>query len=137
MKTENQISAIHSSSTIQISTECGKRFNNQKVQRLMKSLEKSKEVEPPATRSSQPKKKFASLLWAICREDDFEYNLHAAGSLQAPQTDINTVHIHELTIKWEEMAPKVGNSSLLNLLALVDLALNEVYYHHHCYDNMV
>ena len=137
MKTENQISAIHSSSTIQISTECGKRFNNQKVQRLMKSLEKSKEVKPPATRSSQPKKKFASLLWAICSEDDFEYNLHAAGSLQAPQTDINTFHNHKLTIKWEEMAPKVGNLSLLNLLALVNLALNEVYYHHHCYDNMV
>ena len=122
---------------MQISTGCGKRFDNQKVQRLMKSQEKSKEVESSATRSSQPKKKFASLLWAICSEDDFEYNLHAAGSLQVHQTNINTLHNHELTIKWKEMAPKVGNSSLLNLLALVDLASNEVYYHHHCYDSMV
>ena len=56
----------------------------------MKLQEKSKEVESPVTRSSQPKKKFASLFCAICSEDDFDYNLHAAGSLHATQTDINT-----------------------------------------------
>ena len=37
--------------------KCGKRFDNQKVQRLMKSQEKSKEAVSPVTRSSQPKKK--------------------------------------------------------------------------------
>ena len=47
----------------------------------MKSQEKSKEAESPVTCSSQPKKKFASLFCAICSEDDFDYNLHAAGSL--------------------------------------------------------
>ena len=35
------------------------------------------------------------------------------------------------------MAAKVGNSSLLNLLAQGDLASNEIYYHRHCYYNMV
>ena len=87
--------------------KCGKRFDNQKVQRLMKLQEKSKEAESPVTRSSQPKNKFASLFSAICSEDDFNYNLHAAGSLHATQTDINTNHNHELTIKGKEMAAKV------------------------------
>ena len=40
----------------------------------MKSHEKSKEAESLATRPSQPKKKFASLFWAICSEDDCDYN---------------------------------------------------------------
>ena len=96
--------------------KCGKRFDNQKVQRLMKSQKKSKESESPVTRSSSPIKKFASLLCAICSEDGFDYNLHAAGSLHATQTDINTDHNHEFTIKWKETAAKVGNSSLFNLL---------------------
>ena len=65
----------------------------------MKLQEKSKEVESPVTRSSQPKKKFASLSCAICNENDFDFNLHAAGCLRATQTDINTVHNHELTTK--------------------------------------
>ena len=65
----------------------------------MKSHEKSKETESPVTRSSQPKKKFASLLYAMCSEDGFDYNLHAAGSLHATQTGINTDHNHKLTIK--------------------------------------
>ena len=56
----------------------------------MKSQEKSKEAKFPVTRSSQPKKKFASLFCTLCSEDDFDYNLHAAGSLHATQTDINT-----------------------------------------------
>ena len=55
--------------------KCGKRFDNQKVQRLLKLQEKSKEAESPVTTSSQPKKKFASLFCAICGEDDFDYNL--------------------------------------------------------------
>ena len=97
----------------------------------MKSQEKSKEAESPVTHSSQPKKKFASLFCAIYSEDDFDYNLHAAGSLHATQTDINIDHNHELTIKWKEMAAKVGNSSLLNLLA------QGIYHHRHCYNNMV
>ena len=42
-------------------------------------------------------------------EDDFDYNLHATGSLHATQTDINTDHNHKLTSKWKEMAAKVGN----------------------------
>ena len=67
--------------------KCGKRFDNRNVQILMKSQEKSKETESPVTRSSQPKKKFASFVCAICSEDDFNYNLHAAGSLHATQTD--------------------------------------------------
>ena len=79
--------------------KCGKSFDNQKVQRLMKLQEKSKEAESPLTRSSQLKKKFASLLCAICSEDGFDYNWHAAGSLHATQIDINTDHNHELTIK--------------------------------------
>ena len=103
----------------------------------MKLQEKSKEVESPVTRSSQPKKKFASLFCAICNENDFDFNLHAAGSLRATQTDINTVHNHELTTKQKEMAAKVGNSSLFNLLAQGDLASNEIYYHRHCYNDMV
>ena len=103
--------------------KCGKRFDNQKVQRLMKSQEKSKEAESPVTRSSQPKKKFASLFCAICSEDDFDYNLRAAGSLHATPADINTDHNHELAIKWKEMPAKVGNSSLLNLLGQGDLAV--------------
>ena len=70
--------------------KCGKRFGNRKVQRTMKSQEKSNKAESPVTRSSQPKKKFASLFCTICSEDDFDYNLHAAGSLHATQTDINT-----------------------------------------------
>ena len=69
--------------------KCGKRFDNQKVQRLMKSQEKSKEAESPVTRSSQPKKKFASLFCAIYSEGDFDYNWHAAGSLHATQTITN------------------------------------------------
>ena len=68
----------------------------------------------------------ASLFCAICSEDDFDYNLHAAGSLHATQTDINTGRNHELTIKWKEMAAKVRNSSLLNLLAQGDHASNEI-----------
>ena len=40
----------------------------------MKSQEKSKEVEFPVTRSSQPNKKFASLFYTLCSEDDFDYN---------------------------------------------------------------
>ena len=100
----------------------------------MKSREKSKEPESPVTSSSQPKKKFASLFCAICSEDDFDYNLHAAGSLHVTQTDINTDHNHKLTIKWKKMAAKVGNSSLLNLLTQGDLAWNEIYYHRHCYN---
>ena len=63
--------------------------------------------------------------------------MHAAESIHAIQTDINTVHNHELTAIWKEMAPKVGNSSLLNLLAQEDLKSNEIYYHHHCYNDMV
>ena len=55
--------------------KCGKRFDNQKVQRLLKLQEKSKEAESPFTASSQPKKKFASLFCAICGEDNFDYNL--------------------------------------------------------------
>ena len=47
--------------------------------------------------TSQPKKKFASLFCTLCSEDDFDYNLHAAGSLHVTQTDINTDHNHELT----------------------------------------
>ena len=39
----------------------GKKFDNQKVQRLMKLQEKSKESESPVTHCSQTKKKFASL----------------------------------------------------------------------------
>ena len=100
------------------SANCGKRSDNQKVQRLMKLQEKSKKAKYPVTHSSQPKKKFASLFCIICNEDDFDYNLHAPGSLHATQTDINAVHNHELTIKWKEMAAKVGNLSLLNLLAI-------------------
>ena len=103
----------------------------------MKLQEKSKEVESPVTRSSQPKKKFASLFCAICNENDFDFNLHAAGSLRATQADINTVHNHELTTKQKEMAAKVGNSPLFNLLAQGDLASNEIYYHRHCYNDMV
>ena len=103
----------------------------------MKSQEKSKEAESPVTHSSQPKKKFSSLFCAICSEDDFHYNLHAAGSLHATQTDINTDHDHELRIKWKEMAAKVGNLSLLNLLVQGDLASNEIYYHCHCHNDMV
>ena len=102
----------------------------------MKSQEKSKEAESPVACSSKPKKKFASLFCAICSEDDFDYNLHTAGSLHATQTDINAVHSHELTIKWKEMAAKVGNSSLLNLLAQEDLESNEIYYHRHYYNYM-
>ena len=117
--------------------KCGKIFDNQKKRRLMKSQKKSKEAESPVTCSFQPKKKFASLFCAICREDDFNYNLHAAGSLHATQIDINTDHNHELTIKWKEIAVKVGNSSLLNLLAQGDVASNAIYYHRHCYNNMV
>ena len=117
--------------------KCGKRFDNQKLQRLMKLQEKSKEAESPVTCSSQPKKKFPSLFCAICSEDDFDYNLHTAGSLHTTQTDINTDHNHELTIKWKEMAVKIGNSSLLNLLAQGDLASNEIYYHRHYYNDMV
>ena len=64
----------------------------------MKSQEKSKEAESPVACSSKPKKKFASLFCAICSEDNFDYNLHTAGSLHATQTDINAVHSHELTI---------------------------------------
>ena len=70
--------------------KCGKRFGNRKVQRTMKSQEKSNKAESPVSCSSEPKKKFASLFCAICSEDDFDYNLHAAGSLHATQTDINT-----------------------------------------------
>ena len=103
----------------------------------MKSQEKSKEPEPPVACSSKPKKKFASLFCAICSEDDFDYNLHTAGSLHATQTDINAVHNHELTIKLKEIAAKVGNSSLLNLLAQEDLESNEIYYHRHCYNDML
>ena len=117
--------------------KCGKRFDNQKVQRLMKLQEKSKEAKYPVTHSSQPKKKFASLFCIICNEDDFDYNLHAPGSLHATQTDINAVHNHELTIKWKEMAAKVGNLSILNLLAQGGLESNEIYYHCHCYNSMV
>ena len=95
----------------------GKKFDNQKVQRLMKFQEKSKESESSVTYSSQTKKKFASLFCAIYSEDNFCYNLHAARSLHATQTDINTDNNLELTTKWKEMAAKVGNSSLLNLLA--------------------
>ena len=91
--------------------KCGKRFDNQKVQRLIKSQEKSKEAESPVTRSP------VSLFFTTCSEGDFDYNLHAAGSLHATQADINTGHNHELTIKWKEMVAKVGNLSLLNLLA--------------------
>ena len=69
------------------------------MQRLVKSLEKSKEAEFPVTRSSQPEKKFASLFCELCSEDDLQYNLHAAGSLHATQTDINTNLNHELRIK--------------------------------------
>ena len=117
--------------------KCGKRFDNQKVQRLMKSQEKPKETESPFTRSSQPKKKFASLFCAIWSEDDFDYNLHAVEYLHATQTDINAVHNHELAIKWKKMAPKGENLSLLNLLAEGDFASNEIYYHRHCYNEMV
>ena len=95
--------------------KCHKRFDNQKVQRLMKSQEKSKEAESPVTCSSQAEKKFASLFCTICSEDDFDYDLHADESLHATQTDINTNHYHKLTIKWKEMTAKVGNSSLLTL----------------------
>ena len=63
--------------------------------------------------------------------------MHGAGSLQATQIEINTVHNHELTIKWKEMAAKVGNSSLPIFLAQGDLATNEIYYHCHCYNDMV
>ena len=115
----------------------GKNFDNEKVQRLMKLQEKSKESESPVTHSSQTKKKFASLFCVICSEDDFGYNLHAARSLHATLTDINTDNNLELTTKWKEMAAKVGNLSLLNLLAQGDLASNEIYYHHHCYNDMV
>ena len=97
--------------------KCSKRFDNQKVQRLTKSQEKSKEAKSPVTHSSQPKKKFASRFCAICSDEGFDYNLYAAGSLHATQTGINTDHNHELTIKWKEMVVEVGNSSLLNLLA--------------------
>ena len=103
----------------------------------MKSQEKLKEAESPVTHSSQPKKKLARLFCAICSEDDFDYNLHAGGSLHATQTDINTVHNHELTYKWKQMAAKFGNSSLLNLLAQEDLASNEIYYRRHCYNDIV
>ena len=96
------------------------------------SQEKSKEAEFPVIRSSQPNKKFA-----ICSEDDFDYNLHAAGSLHTTQTDINTDHNHKLTIKWKEMTAKVEYLCLLNLLAQGDLASNEIYYHLHCYNDMV
>ena len=119
------------------SANCGKRFDNQKVQRLMKLQEKSKKAKYPVTHSSQPKKKFASLFCIICNEDDFDYNLHAPGSLHTTQTDINAVHNHELTIKWKEMAAKVGNLSILNLLAQGGLESNEIYYHCHCYNSMV
>ena len=63
--------------------------------------------------------------------------MHTAGSLHATQTDINAVHNHELTIKWKTLASKVGNSSLLNLLAQGDFVSNEMYYHRHCYNEMV
>ena len=56
--------------------------------------------------------------------------------MQLKQT-INTDRNHELTIKWKEMAAKVGNLFLLNLLAEGDLASNENYYHRHCYNDMV
>ena len=79
----------------------------------------------------------ASPFCAIYSEDDFDYNLHAAGSLHATQADINAGHNHELTVKWKEMVAKVGNSSLLNLLAKEDHASNEIYYHHHRYNDMV
>ena len=70
-------------------------------------------------------------------EDDFDYNLHETGSLHATQTDINTDHNQKLTIKWKEMAAKVGNSSLLNLIPQGDLTSNKIYYHHHCYNDIV
>ena len=43
--------------------KCSKRFGNRKVQRPMKSQEKANKAESPVTRSSQPKKKFASLFY--------------------------------------------------------------------------
>ena len=70
-------------------------------------------------------------------EDDFDYNLHATGSLHATQTDINTDHNHKLASKWKEMAAKVGNSSLLNLIPQGDLTSNKIYYHRHCYNEIV
>ena len=117
--------------------KCGKRFDNQKMQRLMKSQKKSKESESSVFLSSQQKMKFDSLFCAICSEDDFDYNLHASGSLHATQTEINTVHNRELTIKSKEMTAKVGNLSLLSLLAQEDLASNKIYYHRQWYNDMV
>ena len=35
------------------------------------------------------------------------------------------------------MAARVGNSSLLNLLAQGDFASNEIYYNRYCYNDMV
>ena len=102
----------------------------------MKAQEKSK-AESLVIRSSQPKKKLASLFCVIYSEDDFDYNLHAIGSPHATQTNINTDHNHKLAIKWKEMAAKVGNSSPFNLIAQKDLASNEIYYHRHCYNAMV
>ena len=125
------------SSTMQSSTGNTVKDLIIKERKDSQSQEKSKEAEFPVIRSSQPNKKFASLFCTLCSEDDFDYNLHAAGSLHATQTDINTDHNHELTIKWKEMTAKVEYSCLLNLLAQGDLASNEIYYHLHCYNDMV
>ena len=116
MKLENQISKTKHDAKFH--WKYSKRFANQKVQRLMKLQEKSNKAKSSVTRSFQPKNKFSSLFCAICSENDFDYNFHAACSLHVTQTDINTALNHELTIKWKEMAAKVGNLSLFNLLAI-------------------
>ena len=74
--------------------KCGKRFDNQKQERLMKSQENTKGPKSPVTQSSQPKQKIASIFCTICSEDDFDCNLHAVGLfMQLKQTSI------QITIK--------------------------------------
>ena len=107
---------------------CGKKYDNQKVQRLLdksanESLNESKDEfnQSISTRSSQPKKEFASLFCAICSENDSGDNLHAAGSLKSKY------EIAQLTEKWKEMATKVGNTFLLCLLSERDINALETY----------
>ena len=116
---------------------CGNQFDNQKVRRIIEAETKSGESSTVATRSSLPNKKFGGRFCAICSEDDVDKNLHSAGSFHATQKHVNDKHNEEQTAKWKEMALKLENSFLLNLLSTGSLASNELYYHIECRNNMV
>ena len=115
---------------------CFKRFDNQKVQRLIKNT-KNERTSSVETRLSQPKKQFASLFCCICSKDNSGDNLMGAGTMHATKTDVNTEHIKKQTKKLRDMAMKVWNTFLLNELSMGDLKTNELYYHHCCYTNLV